>query len=653
MSRKLMILIATMVLLGIAAVFYWLLHEPDYATRLPEEIRKKEQRDEPSASGGTKHVQGDDAIQEMEKELIPAEVLKEPETTSEKAETESSGRIKLTGTITVTDEHGKEHTGESGSFDFVLWQGNSGTHQEVEVVDGHWSTTVPKDQLLSVDAVFLGGSSAVLTAPVTRYNKFPVPESGFIALRAQWQQPSILRVKGADTGMDLDGIELVSGVDLSSAGGVHPGSYTKENVVLSSASSPINLTRTVPRKDQWNSDYYFARSPGYAWGSIEIDHDLGGERILTLERGGGLEVELSGYDPESRAALRLRWDVSGFQPALLNMNLVTEDRVRIDSLAAGRYRVSVEIGDSWRDRVVLAEGTVEIIPGAWARIKLALDSAPRAAMAPLKGILVVPEAWGFDHFHLAVELLDAPLEGNPDRQTFSQDDLEPLAGWEDAFSWDAGLVQAGRYELNVDPPEYSISVEVPPEGLTDVRIEVPPPEEVIVRIIDASTGEDAAIDSLHWHPKRPEWVSGGGVKTVDKDPKTGRFAFQAPRGEICVSAWKEAYSNLHAILTIRPGDNIHTLEVQPACGILLTLKDGGTTIPWSTDWDVTAMEVGGEGTTVAWSYKPPNLFLKLSKPGLYRFTVPQIDGYLPLPEQEVPVAPGEKAVHLIRLKRKP
>lgn len=648
-----MVLIATMALLGIAAVFYWLLHVPDSATRLPEEIHTKEKRNEPNASVETQRVQGDSAIRALEKELIPAEVLKDPETTSEKTETESSDRIKLTGTIVVTDAHGKEHPEESGSFYFVFWEGNSGSHQEVEVVEGHWSATVPKDLQLSVDAILLGGSSAVLTAPVVRYSRIPVPEGGFIALRAQWKMPSILRVKGVDTGMDLDGIELVSGVDLSSAGGTHPGSYTKENVVLSSACSPIDLTRTIPREDRWYSDNYFARSPGYAWGSIEIDHDLGGERILTLERGGGLEVELSGYDPESRAALRLRHEGAGFQRPILSMNLGNEDRVPIHSLAVGRCRVSVEIGDSWRDRVVLGEGTVEIIPAGWSQITLTLESAPKADMAPLKGILVVPQAWGFDHFHLAIELLDTPLEGNPDKQTFSRDDLEPLADWEDAFSWDAGLVQAGRYELNVDPPEYSISIKVPPEGLTDVRIEVPPPEEVIVRIIDASTGENAAIDRLNWHPKRPEWVSGGGVNSVEKDPQTGCFVFQAPRGEIWVSAWKEAYSSLHATLTIRPGENIHTLEVKPACGILLTLKDGGTTIPWNSDWDVTAMEVGGEGTTVAWSYQPPNLFLKLSNPGLYRFTVPQIDGYLPLPEQEVLVAPGEKTVHLIRLKRKP
>ena len=50
------------------------------------------------------------------------------------------------------------------------------------------------------------------------------------------------------------------------------------------------------------------------------------------------------------------------------------------------------------------------------------------------------------------------------------------------YQWDAGEVEAGRYEIGISQPIYSISLEVGPET-SHVQLEIPPPGTVIVRAV--------------------------------------------------------------------------------------------------------------------------------------------------------------------------
>lgn len=604
-----------------------------------------------------------------EKERIPALVVPELEEPVVAKRFESSERKLLQGTITVTDEFEVSHTAESGSFSLIGYRKMDVTlnircytptrNIKVNVVEGCWSVELPVDvHLIQIARIRLDDRYAFLDEPGDEDEMILVPANCFLALHALWEwesdlPPSILRVLAEDTELDLDRIELVTGGYFEE----HPGFYKKTNVVCTSARSPIDLTEFIEPGD---SEIYFARSPGYAWGRIRIDDELGGERLLLLKRGGGVEVTLKGYYPKSQASLRFRrFDMDPDDPAF-DQKLGEKHRLDIDSLAVGRYRVSVEIGDPWDDCVVLGTGYVEIIAERRSRLTLWLEPPPRVETAPLKGILLVPQGWTPEiygpFFDLTIRLEDIPLEGNPDWTTVNQKDIKPLMGRKDAFSWDAGMVQTGRYELDVGPFDYSISLTVPPEGLTDVLIEIPPLQKVSLRVIDTSTGTDAEIRTIGWRPKTSPLDDGGSISSVEKNYENKLFEFMAPLGEIIVSISPDDYQDFEKNLNIQAGMNTFTFELERACGFHVFLKDGDTIVPcdfielWHSFLNA-VKEVKGEGSSTSCGYRSGGLIVKVSEPGRYRFKMPDIDGYLPIPEQEVLVESEKYTKHVINLRR--
>lgn len=665
MSRKYAVLFAVLSLLGISCFIWWLLYTPE----TPINGKFTETQTVLGDSKEDRPLPIDTTV--PEKERLPAGGAPEPEEPVEEKRFESSERKLLQGTITVTDEFEVSHTAESGSFSLVGYQKTDVTPNircyttswniKVNVVEGCWSVELPVDMhLIQIARIRLDDRFAFLDEPGDEDEMILVPANCFLALHALWEwerdlPPSILRVLAEDTGLDLDEIELVTG----DYGEEHPGFYKKKNVVCTSARSPIDLTEFIELGD---SVTYCARSPGYAWGSIWIDDELGGECLLLLKRGGCVEVTLKGYDPKSQASLRFRrFDMDPIY-TVFDQKLGEKHRLDIDSLAVGRYRVSVEIGDPWEDFIVLGTSEVEIIAGRRSRLTLWLEPAPRVETAPLKGILIVPqectpEIYG-SFFSLTIRLEDTPLEGNPDWITIRQKDFKPLMGRKDAFSWDAGMVQTGRYELDFGPFDYSISLTVPPEGLTDVLIEIPPFQKVSLRVIDASTGTDAEIRTIGWRPKTSPLDDGGSISRVEKNYENRLFEFMAPLGEITVSISPDDYQDFEKILNIQTGMNTFTLELERACGFHVFLKDGDTIVPcdfielWLS-FLKTVREVKGEGSSTSCGYRSGGLIVKVSEPGRYLFKMPDIDGYLPIPEQVVIVEPGKMVKHIVNLQRKP
>jgi hypothetical protein len=63
--------------------------------------------------------------------------------------------------------------------------------------------------------------------------------------------------------------------------------------------------------------------------------------------------------------------------------------------------------------------------------------------------------------------------------------------------------------------------------------------------------------------------------------------------------------------------------------------------------------VTGVGQEVGRSSSVRGATFFFSEPGTYRFTIPKLDGYQPVPEQEVVVEKGKITDVVVRLEREP
>lgn len=599
------------------------------------------------------------------------------------ADTPQPSEIKLIGTITVLDESGIEHTSENGRIDFVLWMGTGGLHRMVTVTNGRWSATIPPDVELGVDDIRLGGRVAIMEGEKRINDKrFPIPPTGFLALTAQWPPIPVLHFIAADTGEELDSVELheVAGLCYDK----NPNNVRKVKI-CTNARSPIDMAEIIKDTDElnWGIKVYFARSPGYCWKRVEVDFRRGCEYFLKLYPCGDLEVVITGYQEGTRPGLSI-WNIGEYE-TYRSFDIRKDGPISVESIPVGTYLVCAELGEMSinsyimeEDSIILGKGEVDVLAGQTSSIILSLRAPPEVVKVPLKGTLVIPPAWEYDRVTMKAEILNVPVYDGLTAINFSNREsspthvrigpsirhylieylpLEQKKDNENVYSWNAGSVQPGLYEFSVKPMAYVTRRKVGPEGLTDAVITVAPPARVAIRVVDDMTGVEIKVDSLYWQFRPPEpfvnCTTGGKAKVNEK---TGLFEFEAPLGQIGIEISSDYYYipglSGHT-LTVHPGNNGHTIRVFKCCGFDLILRDGNVTLPYNIDWFLEPIKADEEEFAICWScpHVEGRRFRIEGPPGLYRFKMPNIEGYLQVPEQEVLVKSGEYTRHVIQLQR--
>jgi hypothetical protein len=273
-------------------------------------------------------------------------------------------------------------------------------------------------------------------------------------------------------------------------------------------------------------------------------------------------------------------------------------------------------------------------------VTITLEDVPeRIPPVPLAGTILIPPAWGRLRPRLSVEALDSPdddLEERLDRVAVTAVDGEP-----GLYRWSAREVTPGRYALTVRELTYTQVVVVGPEGETNARIEIGEPADITVRVVDADTGADAGIEALLWHCANPEGVDGSTLNSVDRDP-AGGFHFKAPSGELNVGVRSDEYLLPLEIVKAVPGHNAITLRAQRACGVRLLLKEGGAIVPWDySRHRVHLRQEDGSGEEMGSSSDGKEYRAFVSEPGTYSVSFDPIDGYEPVPPQDVEVKPRQ------------
>jgi len=125
--------------------------------------------------------------------------------------------------------------------------------------------------------------------------------------------------------------------------------------------------------------------------------------------------------------------------------------------------------------------------------------------------------------------------------------------------------------------------------------------------------------------------------------------FQAPIGELTISASPEGYAHHSEVIEVQRGLNRVTLQIERVCGVRVELFDGETPIPLRDHgmFDIEAVDHDG-GQSMSSS-----TCSHVSTPGVYRVTFREIVGHRPLAPQVVTILVGEMLTVRGNLERNP
>ena len=272
-------------------------------------------------------------------EAIPPEASQaEPEAAVELAP-EASSPIVLHGAAIRQDEGGLEYHGEDGSFVLSTVHAGKAQTRVVEILGGAWSTELPASELVQIRELVLGD------VPITlERREFVVPGDRFLELRGLGLRSIVLHVRSAANEAPLSGIDVWPAMHIFASGLRHPGAEPEGTPLVRNVTSPVTI---APNKDSWRgSRQVFVHAPGHAWGSIDLDHSSGGERVLLLAPATSLTVELLGSADWLEPKIRL-WPPDASRHAaypFAEQPSDDQDRATFTALPPGTYLVSVERG---------------------------------------------------------------------------------------------------------------------------------------------------------------------------------------------------------------------------------------------------------------------------------------------------------------------
>jgi len=638
-----LVAISLFVLLAVGLLYVYASDTPTAPAELSMEIVPESQAAVPEDLPAASPAPALQAASQSERTLVetPVAVEEEPEAPS----------VMLKGRVILVDDSGAELGKLDGKLSIVCWTSNSGGHAELEITNGTFEVDVEGIDKLSVDNIEFGGRGA-LAEDSSQY--YPV-DQGPIVIRAHWPRMLLLSVLSEETRAHLNEVTLVMTTSWLDDDMQHPGRVTKGRQALSDGYSPVELRPSI-QDARSGGTTYFVHSPGFAWKPIQLDLSKGGEREIRLDAGGDVEIRTQGPMPKGGALLRLRQSGVGGSRPFAEVPLRGEGPVEITGLLPGIYAATVEVGEWYDDPLVSGRVEIEVKAGERGQYELVLDPPPELVLAPLAGTVVVPAEWNLDTFQLTAEFDGTSPDGRDGERELSMSDMKKLTE-KDAWAFQFGELPTGTYLLELDGGgwpelvEYPLQVTLDPAGLLNVRLEVPPPATVVIRLVDPASGEVAGITSIHWGALPTSSDYARSLLTITRDDEAGRFEFLAPIGWISVGAFGNGYDSLREKVEIHVGQNEFRFELERDCPLVILLLDGEAPVPFPEDYYPDPEHLDGEGRLLYTSSSGAGFKTGLNKPGRYVFDIPEVPGFEPIPQQTITVKRGEQTKHVIQLVR--
>ncbi len=562
--------------------------------------------------------------------------------------------LALRGRVLVTDVDGRVREDLDGELMLGLRYGQSissgpvqvrGRGERVLFAGGEWSVTLDASQSIvgvSVERLFVGGRFAVVDEPSELVD---VPSSGELTIRAHMPPAVVLRVVDSASRSDLHGVSLVRADSFPNENARHPGLEFEERTVATGLASPIDLGAYAQALGPWGSASLLVGVRGYTWSLVEVDFTHGGERTVALERGAELTVLVRGVDPQADERLRLR--LTDVVPPVLDLALTADGEIELQALPPGEVRVSAEIGAWFEDPLVVGEAPVVLRAGERASVTLDLAPAPVLEFADVAGVVFVAKGWERTSLDASLELIGTALGGVEPRRSLNALREESTREGYDAFRWECRRLQVGRHEFEVSEPCFSVVLDVPPGGRDDYELVLDAPAELLVLVLDDATGEAVSTDQVRWNPRRPEGVTGGGLESARFDAERGRYVIRTVPTVVELMLWSKEYLPYSGEVDLTRGVREHTIRLQRASSIEVTLRSAGTRLPLPDGWDDEPSEPISGGATRLTSFNSWSRTFVVTTPGTYELVPPRIPGYRELPVQRIEVLAGRKTEHVI------
>jgi hypothetical protein len=602
---------------------------------------------------------------------------------------EGSGRFHGTSWSGVFEENGDGSYDMSRKYVVPIEKGAFhlrppyGTHMDVSqlVLDG-------KAIVLGPAGPLDGNPSLIDTTPAPIEIAVPGP-----ALDTAVEGATTLHVVDATTKAELTHVEIVTGLEWPRSDCAHPGVVEPRNVLVRDGVSPLPLPAPRSSHGFQREGIYWVRAEGHAWARFKQETRTGGERTVALAPSVDLDVRLEPNVFAPKAVLRVRGGlvaddvlreglaalgygegdddeedstgasssdeleqkveeaaakaaempleaVAHGQP-LLEAEPAADGTTHFEGLPRGKYSVSLELGEWFRQPTRFGITTVDGTNGGRVAVTLAVEPPkPAPDPVPLAGTLFLPPEWG---------RIDATLHVKPESQPnveyndWIKIDLKRMKRDEKTpglYAWTAGKVVPGEFELSLGEFGFGRRIVVGAEGDTNQRIEIAPPADVEVHVVDEVTGEPAAVKQMLWYLKDGSLNSYADVDAKDGNAST--FRFRAPIGALTLHVWDRPYE-LHAEdVEVRAGKNEFTLKLEKECGARLTLKSGATTILWDDEaYHVALVRIDGKGGNRGWGDDGTCHRVTVSSPGRYRVTFGRFPGFKPVAPREVTIGKGE------------
>jgi hypothetical protein len=480
--------------------------------------------------------------------------------------------VRLRGEVVLRGDDGSERVPSSGSLELWLRRRMEWHRLELALDAGRFEVDVPLPfTWIDAGRIVIEGRDAWCQFGLD--GEIPTSRARLVA---RFVEPFTLKVVDSRSGLDLKDLEIVE-----AEGQTHPPPRPGIGTIRADSPFEVPLWR---REDYGETDLghgwygtrtYFVRAPSMVWTSITIDPSAGGSRTLALDPEARLRVRLVEGQVPTDVVVELRRNVHESNGARIAIAQGGQ-HVDLDGIAAGKYWVAAELLDRAKrgspggqtGRFLFLE-QVDLAPSVVRELTITLrdrsepiDAAGHvlAATNRLRGTLRVPAAWGQPSLALEFHRNEPSMRRYLRRAgatALKRDPADP-----ELLHWDAGQVEAGSWVAVLSPIAWCSAFVIGSAANEPITLDLPPPEPVTVRIVDARTGSDIEPCTLAWHSTFPlPWSSVPGA-SIERDVRTKIWRFRAPRGEIVLKAnTYRVYSTKFERVMIRAGENEITLRL--------------------------------------------------------------------------------------------
>lgn len=382
---------------------------------------------------------------------------------------------------------------------------------------------------------------------------------------------------------------------------------------------------------------------GYAWRSVSVPH-LPEETLIGLVRGGSLDLRILNWEAAKDARVYLT-SLPEYDRSMLG-SPGEDGELHIDGLRPGEIEVKVQRGVWFERGREFAKARTQIVAGTRTALTLLCDPGESPPVVEVRGVIVASEDWGSRPDRVEFDI-ESDSDGMPDRSIR----VGVSKASDGTMSFGPVNVPAGLYRVTVRPMLWRRRFEIVP-GMKDLKLDLGPPGQMSVSVVDAVTGKAVRGANLWWST-RLENQSSWSVEHVSSTPDGTPFVVQVPAGEVHIDVDAPGYVDPEErTVTIAPGKTSDVeIRLEPGGSLRVELRIDGRPYPAEAEVEIRPVRDDANWSRSTSSDSGTYAFDGLAA-GTYVVTVEDLVGFETPAPRQVSVAVRETSELVIDLLRK-